>query len=420
MRRCWRWPVEDSTLAEVLLPALGESVTEGIVTKWFKAVGDQVARDEPLFEISTDKVDSEVPSPTAGVLTAIHASEGDTVAVGAAVATIGDATGAAQPAPAADPAPATAPPAAPESAPAAPTVAPPPTAPAPAAAPAPAPEPVAATGKAVTASPMVRKLLEQAGRPESSISPSGPGGRITRVDAEAALRAPRKRAPLRPTGPVALEDVPQGSLRSFVSMEIDLDNVALALKSPKVASLATEGIEVTASMVVARATAEVLVEFPVLNSTIEGDLAVPQAEVNLGMTVDLEGNLLAPVVPSAQDLNLRGLARRFGEVLGRARSGSLDISDLMGGTFSMSPANSPEVLVAIPPLLGSQVAVLSLGGVAKRPVALSDEHGDSLAIRTNAVVGLAYDTRVVDATTATAFLVRLADVLTERDWVAEL
>ena len=404
-------------MAEVLLPALGESVTEGIVTKWFKAVGDTVERDEPLFEISTDKVDSEVPSPAAGVLMAIHAEEGDTIAVGAAVATIGDANGAPAVAATTEATPAPEPVSAPPAAPAPAAEAPAPPVPA-----APAPTSSVAAGGSVpkTASPMVRRLLAEAGRAPSEVTPSGPGGRITRADAEAALRAPVRRAAVRPSGPVELEEVAQGSLRSFVSMEIDLDNVAAALVSPKVASLQVEGIEITSAMVVARATAEVLAEFPVLNSTIDGDLAIPKPEVNLGMTVDLDGNLLAPVVPSAQDLNLRGLARRFGEVLERARSGSLDISDLMGGTFSLSPATSPEVRVAIPPLLGSQVAVLSLGGVAKRPVVLSGPDGDSIAIRTNAVVGLAYDTRVVDATTATAFLVRLGQVLAERDWAAEL
>ena len=171
---------------------------------------------------------------------------------------------------------------------------------------------------------------------------------------------------------------------------------------------------------VARATAEVLAEFPMLNSNIVDNFAVPQPEINLGMTLDLEGNLLAPVVPSAQDLNLRGLARRLGQVQERARSGSLLVEDLLGGTFSVAVAASKEVLVAIPPLLGSQVAVLSLGGVAKRTVVLSGPDGDSIGIKTTAVIGLAYDTRVVDVTTATRFLVRLAEVLAERDWTAEL
>lgn len=412
-----RSPVGGFTLAEVLLPALGESVTEGIVTRWFKAVGDSVARDEPLFEISTDKVDSEVPSPAAGVLTSILAAEGDTVAVGAAVATIGGEAEA--PAPTAGPV---------VEVPAVPAAEASVEVPTPTPAPAVSLEPAGAeqekgsgrSSSGQTASPMVRRLLDDAGVPASSVRPSGPGGRITRADAEAALSAPVRRAPVIPAGPVELQEVPQGSLRSFVSLEADLDAVAAALASPRVAPLASEGIMIDASIMVARATAEVLAEFPMLNSNIVDNFAVPQPEINLGMTLDLEGNLLAPVVPSAQDLNLRGLARRLGQVQERARSGSLLVEDLLGGTFSVAVAASKEVLVTIPPLLGSQVAVLSLGGVAKRAVVLSGPDGDSIGIKTTAVIGLAYDTRVVDVTTATRFLVRLAEVLAERDWTAEL
>ena len=398
-------------MAEVLLPALGESVTEGIVTRWFKAVGDSVARDEPLFEISTDKVDSEVPSPATGVLTSILAAEGDTVAVGAAVATIGDEGE--DPTPIAD-APVAEVPAVPVQK--APTAVATPLAPATS----PALTSLPPEGVGQVSSPMVRRLLEDAAIPVSSVTPSGDGGRITRADAEAAITAPIRRPVVLPAGPVELQEVPQGSLRSFVSIEADLDSVAAALASPRVAPLASEGIMIDASMVVARATAEVLAEFPMLNSNIVDNFAVPQPEVNLGVTLDLEGNLLAPVVPSAQDLNLRGLARRLGQVQERARSGALLVEDLLGGTFSVAAATSADVLVAIPPLLGSQVAVLSLGGVAKRAVVLSSDEGDSIGIQTTAVIGLSYDTRVVDATTATRFLVRLAEVLAERDWAAEL
>jgi 2-oxoglutarate dehydrogenase E2 component (dihydrolipoamide succinyltransferase) len=394
-------------LADVILPSLGESITEGIVTKWFKAVGESVDRDEPLFEISTDKVDSEVPSPASGVLTEILAEEGDTVAVGATIAVIGDAAGApsapVEPIAAAESV--TTPPSGAESAP------PPMAAPA-----------SGVTGKSTgtTASPMVRRLLEDAGVDAASLQASGAGGRITRRDAERAANA-RASAPGLAPGPSRSGGVVSGALQGFVAIEADYEGVERARRTDAARAARVEGIALDDAVFAVRAAVEALAEFPVLNASISDGGVEVHGDRNIGVAIDLEERLLVPVIAGAQDLNLRGLARRLSELLVRARAGELAVKDLLGGTFSVVAAPSPQVLVSIPQIIEPQVAVLSVGGVARRAVVLTDVDGsDSIAIRSTGVLGLGFDTRVVDATTATMFLERVATLLATQDWSAEL
>jgi len=402
-------------LADVVLPALGESITEGIITKWFKAVGDEVARDEPLLEISTDKVDSELPSPAAGVLTQILAEEGDTVPVGATVAVIGDA-GEAEPSAssgetnghvATEPAPSTESPAV-EAAPAGLSAAPSPGSP---------PSAPGRTGGA-TSSPMVRKLLADAGVDESDVAPTGPGGRITRADAEHAKSAPRPTAAPRP---VLTDAQAVMATQGFVAVEADYEGVVRARRSEAASSVEADGIVLDDAVFAVRAAVEALAQFPELNASTSGAGVEAHHERNIGVAIDVDGRLLVPVIAGAQDLNLRGLSRRLGELLGRAQAGELAVDDLLGGTFTVAAAPSERVLVSIPGLIEPQVAILSVGGVRRRAVVLTDEHGfDSIAVRSVGVLGLGFDVRVIDATVATRFLERVAELLGSQDWSTEL
>jgi len=402
-------------LADVILPALGESITEGIVTKWFKAVGEQVARDEPLFEISTDKVDSEVPSPAAGVLTKILAEEGDTVAVGATIAVIGDGASApsAEEGPADDTsqsesdAPATIEMS--SSAPSAPAS----EAPAPLAVPS-----APSSTQATTASPMVRRLLSDAALEAGEVTATGAGGRITRADAERASSAPRLAATPRPAPSLAPSStVTQG----FVAVEADYEAVVRARRSAAASAAVTEGIVLDDAVFAVRAAVEALSAFPELNASVSDAGVESHADRNVGVAIDVDGRLLVPVIAGAQDLNLRGLSRRLGELLGRAQAGELAVDDLLGGTFTVAAAPSEHVLVSIPGLVEPQVAILSVGGVTRRAVVLTDESGfDAIAVRSIGVLGLGFDVRVIDATVATRFLERVAELLGSQDWSTEL
>ena len=389
-------------MADVVLPSLGESITEGIIVQWFKSVGDSIERDEPILEISTDKVDSELPAPASGVITALLFEEGDTVEVGATVAIIGDA-GDASPV-------SEVPIAAKEEETSSKAMTS-------------APAPVVAVTGGVTSSPMVRKLLEGAGIQPSAVSATGQGGRITRLDAERALNSPSVGA-----APMASEiraigvaqwsgsHAPQG----FVAVEADYDAV-LAARNEAAPALAQEGIVLHEGLFTARAAVEALSEFPILNAIVTDEGVELHAERNIGIAVDLGNHLLVPVVAGAQDFNLRGLARRVADVVVRSQEGNLGVEDLLGGTFTISAPASSDVLLSIPQLLEPQVAILGVGGITRKPVVLTDSDGsESIAIRPIGVLGLAFDARVVDATTATKFLKRVATLLATQDWAAEL
>ena len=402
-------------MAEVILPSLGESITEGIIIRWFKSVGDSIERDEPILEISTDKVDSELPAPASGVITSILFEEGDTVEVGATVAVIGDAGDV--PAPSAAPTVTTPEPdARPNKA--TPIAAAPIPAPAPTSTPVPAQAGV--TSGSVTNSPMIRKLLSENGLSAAAVAATGTGGRITRADAEAAVQAPRSVTENRPAA--LFVEAPMGSSpRGFVALEADYEAVVKAKKAPAAQAAAREGIVLDDVIFAVRAAVEALGEFPLLNASLSEGRVNVHSQRNIGVALDLEGHLLVPVIPDAQDLNLRGLSRRLADIRLRSRSGDLGVEDLIGGTFSVTAPASPRVLVSIPQLIEPQVAVLSVGGISRQAIVVSDEDGtDSIAIRSIGVLGLAFDARVVDVTTASQFLERVATLLETQDWTAEL
>ncbi len=404
-------------MADVTLPSLGESVTEGIITQWFKKIGDSVARDEAIFEVSTDKVDSEMPSPFAGVLTQILAQEGDTVQTGAIVCVIDEnaVAGAPVAAPAA-PAPVAEAPAA---------------APAPAPVQAPAPAPVKSTpvssqssGPGVVASPVVRRILLDGGIDPATVAGSGPGGSITRRDAERAVldggeteasfpvSSGRKRMAEHMV--VSAQSTPHG----FVAIEVDADIFAKLAKKGRESK---DGITITDEMVVGLAAVRALSDFEYLNATFQGEEIVVHRTVSLGFVRSLdEDGMLVPVVHAAGGLTLRALARRVSELDERLIERQMTADDLMGGTFTLMRSPSPHTLYTAPIIIQPQVAVLSIGSVREVPVvAKKKKKKVSIEIGYRIVLGLSFDHRVCEPVLAAAYLERVAELLAGMDLESE-
>ena len=453
-------------MADVTMPQLGETVTEGTITQWFKNVGDAVAMDEILFEVSTDKVDSEVPSPVAGVVTEILAAEGDVVEVGQVLCRVGDvdAAPAAAPeaAPAPDPAPVPEPVPAPEPAPVAAA------APAPEAAPAPdpadAPAPAATDG--LILSPVVRRLIADNGLDASQITGTGLGGRITRKDVEQVIQAraagstpePAAPVPAAPTAPAAAapaapapvaeaptpavgardQVVPLNNIRKrtaehmvmskstsphvLTAMEVDYERVEQVRKTHKGAWKVEEGFSLTYLPFIARAVADALRDFPHLNASFGGDHLIVHDEVNMAIAVDIDfEGLLAPVVKNVDGKRLRQIARDITDVAGRTRTKQLTPDDLSGGTFTLTNAGQYGTMMQFPIINQPQVAILSTDGVKRKPVVVTDEFGnESIAIHSVGVLALAWDHRAFDGAYAAAFLNRIQEILETRDWEAEI
>ncbi len=428
----------------VTLPPLGESVTEGTVTRWLKQVGDTVAADEPLVEVSTDKVDTEIPAPAGGIVLAIRVPEDATIAVGAELAVIGDAgaldaapavappaPAVAAPAPAASPAPAPAAPAAP--APAAPApAAPAPAAPAASAAPAPTDDDEAYV------TPLVRKLAAEKGVDLATVSGTGVGGRIRKQDvlaaaeraaapvpapAASAAASPAVSAPTPTTQPsVRGTTQPLSRLRKVIAermveslqvsaqlttvVEVDVTRIAQLRDRAKGDFEAREGVKLTFLPFFAKAAVEALASFPTLNASIDvaAGTVTYHGEVNLGVAVDTDRGLLAPVVRDAGDLSVAGLARRITDLADRTRTNKVSPDELSGGTFTITNTGSRGALFDTPIINQPQVAILGTGSVVKRPVVISDGGSDVIAIRSMVYLALTYDHRLVDGADAARFL----------------
>ena len=406
-KRSWRSPAAGCTLADVTLPSLGESVTEGIITQWFKKVGDVVARDEPLFEVSTDKVDSEMPSPAAGVLVEILAGEGETVETGSRVAVIDEnaVPGVVVAAPAESPS-------RPEST------------PAPVAdtkAPAPSRTPEAPNG--VVVSPVVRRILNDGGVAASAVQGTGPGGAITRRDAERAVADGPTEEVVVPLSngrrrmgqhmSVSSQSTPHG----FVAVEVD---GAIFGELDQLGRVTRDGQPISDEMVVSLAAVRALGEFEFLNATYAGDEFVVHRSVNLGVVRAIaDDGMLVPVVHAAAGLTLRALARRVNELDDRLSSRQLTTDDLMGGTFTVAGAPTAHTLWAKPIIIQPEVAILSMGAVRLVPVV--NEHGGSpvIEIGRRLVLGLAFDHRVCEPTGAASYLERVAELLAGMDLASE-
>ncbi|HVE47489.1 MAG TPA: dihydrolipoamide acetyltransferase family protein [Acidimicrobiales bacterium] len=468
---------------DITMPQLGETVTEGTITRWAKKVGDEVAEDEVLFEVSTDKVDSEVPSPAAGVIAEILVNEGETVDVGVRLAVIDDgaAAGAAAPEPEPDaeqpsptpqvdgeeqaPAdgsvePAPEAPASPQAPPE--TGAAPPAAAPPAAAPEKTSSPAAPAGAAhdKLLSPIVRRLISEHGLDADRIVGTGSGGRITRNDVQAVIdgqgpavaapapaaadgqataappAAPALSAPAARAG--ADQVIPFSNIRrrtaehmrrsldtsahTLVVVEVDYHNVEAVRLPAREQFKAIQGVSLSYLPFIARAVVDALHEFPLINASVGEDELIVHHEVNLGIAVDLsyEG-LIVPVVHGADGKRLAALARDIAGLAGRARSKKLSADDISGGTFTITNPGGYGTLLTGPIINQPQVAILSTDGVKPKPVAIAVPGGGyAVAVHPLGNLALAFDHRAFDGAYASAFLARVRDTLETRDWSLEL
>ena len=447
-----------SSEVSVVLPPLGESVTEGVITRWLKSAGDAVEADEPLVEISTDKVDTEIPAPVSGTLAVIAADTDATVEVGAEIARI--STGAGAPAP---PAPAA------------------PAAPAPAASEASAPEAVAPdadssdsnAGAYVT--PLVRRLAAQHDIDLSTVTGSGVGGRIRKADVLAAVEArggttvqpaqpslqqpaapAAAPAPARSSAPPAARTAPasplttaepsalrgrtenlsrlrrviaermveslQTSAQLTTVVEVDVTRIAALRGRIKADFESREGVKLSFLPFFCKAAVEALKVYPQINSSIDmdaGTITYHDSE-NLGIAVDTDRGLLVPVVRDAGDLNIAGIARRIADLAERTRTNKVGPDELSGGTFTVTNTGSRGALFDTPIINMPQVAILGTGSVVKRPVVISEGGQDVIAIRSMVYLSLSYDHRIVDGADAARFLSTVKSRLEEGAFDAEL
>ena len=444
---------------EVTMPALGESVTEGTVSSWLKAVGDTVEADEPLLEVATDKVDTEVPSPASGVLLEIRVPEDETVEVGTVLAIIGDPSEAGS-APA--PAPAPAPQAAPE---------PPAPAPAPAAeAPAPAPAATAAPAAAAPVSsgasgsyvtPIVRKLAKDKGVDLSTVTGTGVGGRIRKQDVEAAAKAAEEaRAATAAPAPAAEASAPAAAakpasakpevdttlrgrtekmsrLRQVIAdrmidslqtsaqlttvVEVDVTRVAALRARAKNDFLAKNGTKLTFLPFFVQAATEALKAHPKINASIEGKNVTYHDVEHVGIAVDTPRGLLVPVVKNAGDLNIPGLAKRINDLAARTRDNKVNPDELSGSTFTITNTGSGGALFDTPIINQPEVAILGLGAIQRQPRVIKDaDGGEVIAIRSVCYLALSYDHRLVDGADAARYLMTVKKRLEEGDFGGEL
>ena len=431
-------PAASGSGTVITMPALGESVSEGTVTRWLKNVGDSVAVDEALLEVSTDKVDTEIPSPVAGTLLAIDVAVDTTVPVGARLGLIGAAgvSAAVTSTPVAQvPAQPVTPVAVSVPTPA-PVVAAPVTPP-------PAPVAVAPVSQPADAyvTPLVRKLASELGVNLAQVKGTGIGGRIRREDVEALSRpaapvatAPVASAPSAAKPPVVAVSPLRGTtvtmsrLRKVIAarmveslqvsaqlttvVEVDVTKIARLRDRAKASFEAREGVKLSFLPFFAVAVCEALKQHPVLNSSVEGDQITYHGAEHLGVAVDTERGLLVPVIANAGDLNMGGIARKISDLAARTRDNKVTPDELGGGTFTLTNTGSRGALFDTPIINQPQVAILGLGAVVKRPMVVRGEDGgETIAIRSMVYLGLSYDHRVVDGADAARFLVTLKERL---------
>ncbi|MGH2529534.1 MAG: 2-oxoglutarate dehydrogenase, E2 component, dihydrolipoamide succinyltransferase, partial [Actinomycetota bacterium] len=465
-RTCRRWPTsrrrsrscrrgEDASggpMTTVNMPQLGETVIEGTILKWLKQEGERVQQDEPLFEISTDKVDTEVPSSAAGVLTKILVPEGQTVAVGTPVAEIdgaeaaGGLAGAEAPPDSArapvEPPSVAAPEAPPERG-AGPGSAPAPAAPAPAAPAAPA---AAGTlpdrgAKSQIVSPLVRKLAQEHDLDLSQVVGTGTGGRITKNDVLAFVASRETAVATAPPAEPAAAPAPAGareevvpmshirkaiaehmtrslqvSARAWNMVEVDMEKIARLREATKEAFKAREGFNLTYMPFVSRAVTDALLAFPLVNAELRGEEIAVKHYVNLGIAVSYDQGLIVPVVKGADTMNLVGLARAINDLAVRARAHKLQPDEVHGGTFTITNPGPFGSIMSVPIINQPQTAILAFDSVQKRPVVVDD----AIAIHHMVYISMSWDHRVIDGALASQFLGRMKENLETWDWNEDL
>ncbi len=400
---------------EVLMPQMGESITEGTITKWLKKVGDTVQRDEPIFEISTDKVDAEIPSPVAGTLSEIKVGEGKTVTINTVVAVIGGAAGKAAPAAA----PAAAAPAA-----AAPAAA------ATKAAPAAAPAPSATAGERVRSSPLVRKIAKDNNVDLTQVPGTGSEGRITKTDIlghieggakPAAASAPAAAAKPAAPAPQPGELVPMSKMRSIIAQrmveskrtsphvhtvfKVDMTRIVKLREKEKSKYEQRNGVKLTYMPFITRAAIVALRKHPVVNAFLQGDAILYNKNINIGIAVALDWGLIVPVLKQTEEKNFLGIARGIVDVAERARGKKLAPDEISGGTFTLTNSGIFGEQFGTPIINQPQSAILGIGGLNKEAEVLTDKDGnDVIAIRSIQRFTLGFDHRIVDGADAGKFM----------------
>ena len=413
---------------DVVMPQMGESIFEGTITKWLKKPGDKIQRDEPLFEISTDKVDAEIPAPASGVLQEIKVSEGNTVQVNTVVGVIGDGGGASAPVKTAAPAPVA--PAEKKEAPAPPA--------------SPASAPGDEDDSDVRSSPLVRKLAREHNVDLAKVSGTGTGGRVTKQDvldfverrAAAPVAAPASRQASAPAPAVIPGDlVPMSQMRKIIAQrmiesrrtsahvhcmfEVDLTRVVNLRNKLKNGFEQRHGARLTFMPFFVRAAIIALQQYPIVNSSLEGDSIRYHKHVNAGIAVALDWGLIVPVLKNADELNFLGLQRGITDLGERARSKKLMPSDVEGATFTITNPGQFGAVFGLPIINQPNVAIMGVGGITKQPMVITDKDGaDSIAIRSVVHLTLGYDHRIVDGAVADQFMAVVKKTL--ENWSEEV
>jgi 2-oxoglutarate dehydrogenase E2 component (dihydrolipoamide succinyltransferase) len=418
----------------VIMPQMGESIAEGTITKWMKKVGERVERDEPLFEISTDKVDAEIPSPAAGVLTQILVKETETVAINTVVAIIdGEGAGVAArtPAEAIAPSPQVSSPAPPALAtPGAPT----------AVMPSASEEHEGGEGEEVRTSPLVRRIAREHNVDLSEVKGTGLGGRVSKKDIldfidqrrASAPPAPQPAGAPAPTAPPvaftgATQIVPMTPMRRQIAehmvmskhtsahvytlVEVEMTRVVAARERFQQEFEQRNGIKLTFTPFFVRASVEAIKELPIINSSLDGTNIIYKRDVNIGIAVALESGLIVPVIKRADEKNFLGVARAVQDLADRARSKRLSVDDVQGGTFTITNPGSFGGLFGLPIINQPQVAILGVGAIEKRPVV----RDDAIAIRHMVYLSISYDHRVIDGAVAERFMGKIKKILENWD-----
>jgi pyruvate dehydrogenase E2 component (dihydrolipoamide acetyltransferase) len=448
---------------EVVMPQMGESIAEGTITKWLKNVGEHVDRDEPLFEISTDKVDAEIPSPAAGTLTEVRYKEGETVEVNTVVAVLdGNQAGAAPSVSEPAPPPAPAPPPPPPPAPVETKPSPTPPSPPPAPAPPPPPAPVAETTTDATAadlrktksSPLVRKIAKEHNVDISKLEGTGMSGRVTKNDilsfiesGTSAAPAPTAERPAPSAAPMAQEIAapppprpqvgdrvePMSVMRKKIAehmvlsrrtsahvttvYEMDMTRIAKLREQHRDAFYQRTGTKLTFMPFIFEVLNKALRKFPIFNAQVSGDQIIYKQDINLGMAVALDWGLIVPVIKRADDLSISGLARAANDLADRARTKQLKPDEVTGGTFTITNPGVFGGLFGTPIINQPQLAILGVGKIEKRPKVMTSADGDDfLAIRWMAYFALSFDHRVIDGADAERFLAFVKEQLEEGDF----
>ena len=414
-------------MSDVVMPQMGESIAEGTIVRWIKKVGERVDRDEPLFEISTDKVDAEIPSPAAGVLVEIRAKEGETVPVNSVVAVIGEAGAAVGAVPVKADVPVQAP-------------APTPAAPAPVPPPAEAADQGAPDGQRQKSSPLVRKIAQEHNLELGRVPGTGLGGRVTKDDILGYLGKGERRA-----APRVLVGAPQAAIRvpafkpgdnvEVVAMsvmrkkiaehmvfsrrtsahvhsvfEVDYTRVA-KIREARKADYERQGVKLTYMSFLMKATVDALKAVPIINSSLDGDHIVYKKDINLGIAVALDWGLLVPVIKHAEEKNTLGLSRAIQDLAARARSKQLKPDEVQGGTFTITNPGVFGALFGMPIISQPQVAIMGVGNIEKRVAVIED----AIAIRTKGYLALGYDHRLIDGAVADEFMSHVKKTLENFD-----